>query len=314
MSKIYYGLRSASELDDFFEKNNTFSEEEPYIIRVKRFTAEDIVPLHCARSFEILFSSNTHGMVTINNKAYDLGGEQVFAIPPNVVHSTTIGKCDGYLYTMQLSLEDLKKYIDIEQIAMFSGLRLSDIAHRCPETEQVKLIFERLIEHDRDICFCFSQILQLFSILFRYREVSPENISSQYKKSQSVDDTLRNVLAWTLDNYTSNITIETVASVAGYTRVYFCNWFKEKTGITYMTHLTNVRNTNVCLLLKSGFNVTEACYKCGFNNLSHFVKQFKRKYGVTPKQYAAMYGGKNNIDQASTEDKKNGCNNKKRQY
>lgn len=310
MSKIYYGLRSASELDDFFENCNTFSEEEPYIIRVKRFTSEDIVPLHCARSFEILFSCNTRGTVTINNKAYDLDGEQVFAIPPNVVHSTTIQKCNGYLYTMQLSLEEIKKYINIEQIAMLSGLSLSDISHRCPETVPVKQIFECLIEHDRDICFCFSQILQLFSILFKHREKSSDSISSQYKKNQSVDNTLKHVLEWTLDNCTSNITIEQVASVAGYTRVYFCNWFKKKTGITYMTHLANVRNTNVCLLLKSGYNVTEACYKCGFNNLSHFVKQFKRKYGVTPRQYASLYARKN-TNQTPMEERNDDCFDKK---
>jgi AraC-like DNA-binding protein len=40
------------------------------------------------------------------------------------------------------------------------------------------------------------------------------------------------------------------------------------------------------LLLDSGkYLVNEAAYQIGYNNPSHFIAAFKKKFGVTPKKY-----------------------------
>lgn len=39
------------------------------------------------------------------------------------------------------------------------------------------------------------------------------------------------------------------------------------------------------LLETPSVNVTQACYECGFNDLSNFIRSFKRTYNTTPKQY-----------------------------
>ncbi|WP_404833703.1 helix-turn-helix transcriptional regulator [Aliarcobacter butzleri] len=38
------------------------------------------------------------------------------------------------------------------------------------------------------------------------------------------------------------------------------------------------------LLETTNDNVTEVCYKCGFENISWFIQAFKNRYKVTPKQ------------------------------
>jgi len=36
--------------------------------------------------------------------------------------------------------------------------------------------------------------------------------------------------------------------------------------------------------------VTEACYASGFNNLSHFIKTFRERYGQSPSEFKRVPG------------------------
>ena len=40
------------------------------------------------------------------------------------------------------------------------------------------------------------------------------------------------------------------------------------------------------LLQEQQLNVNEIASKLGYSNSSHFIAAFKRKYGITPKQFA----------------------------
>ena len=39
-------------------------------------------------------------------------------------------------------------------------------------------------------------------------------------------------------------------------------------------------------MLKEGRKVTETCFACGYNNLSHFSRSFGRRFGVSPSRLA----------------------------
>lgn len=60
--------------------------------------------------------------------------------------------------------------------------------------------------------------------------------------------------------------------------------FTEHLGLSFSAYLADVRLRNAKQLLDdSDLSVTEICYECGYRNLSHFLRSFKKKYGVTPK-------------------------------
>ena len=46
------------------------------------------------------------------------------------------------------------------------------------------------------------------------------------------------------------------------------------------------------LLLTTNFSVTDICYECGFETLSNFYRQFKKSFGMTPKQFRKTFGVK----------------------
>ena len=73
---------------------------------------------------------------------------------------------------------------------------------------------------------------------------------------------------------------------------YFVRKFKEKTGLTFGDYLLRQRiAVAVDLMLYSSKNLTEIAVKSGFYDQSHFIRHFKRFFGVSPFQYRAIVKG-----------------------
>jgi len=59
--------------------------------------------------------------------------------------------------------------------------------------------------------------------------------------------------------------------------------------MTIFEYLNKIKIDYSCqLLLNSDRNVVDISYDCGFNNLSHFNKQFKKFIGKTPSQFRRL--------------------------
>ncbi len=61
--------------------------------------------------------------------------------------------------------------------------------------------------------------------------------------------------------------------------------FKEETGFTIGSYITEKRLARARELLALGVNATTACYQCGFQNYSTFLRAYKRRYGQLPKDF-----------------------------
>jgi AraC-like DNA-binding protein len=79
---------------------------------------------------------------------------------------------------------------------------------------------------------------------------------------------------------------ETVAAQVGLHPTYFGKVFKMETGVHYAEYLTEIRIEKAKELLRTTQkNVTEIAYETGFSSQSYFSTVFKKKTGLTPKQY-----------------------------
>ena len=66
----------------------------------------------------------------------------------------------------------------------------------------------------------------------------------------------------------------------------FCYLFKSVTGTPPAKYLKSLRMRDAATLLASSFlSVKEILSRVGFSDGSHFVKDFKKMYGMTPSEY-----------------------------
>ena len=62
----------------------------------------------------------------------------------------------------------------------------------------------------------------------------------------------------------------------------FARVFRELIGLPPHKYLVQLRLARARTLLESGMSVTNTCYAAGFNNLSHFIRKFRKHYGFVP--------------------------------
>ena len=105
-----------------------------------------------------------------------------------------------------------------------------------------------------------------------------------YKRSMQ----LKNVLDFIDNNYALPITLEQLSAAASMSPKYFCRFFYQMTHRTPIDYLNYQRIEHACYELATSENsVTDVAFNCGFNDLSYFIKTFKRYKGKTPGKYHA---------------------------
>lgn len=262
-----------------------FNKDRPYTLSIKKFKEDDIAIPHYAASLEIILCDNLVGEVIIDTIHYPLKGQKVFIIPPDCVHSTIVRKCDGLMYVLKISLDDLKYFVHIENTLNHIGKGLSLTDYELDVYPQLVKVIERLIENDADIFLRFSEILTVFHILQPYFN---DKVKSDTLKNKNQSQ-FKSLIDWSEENLSRRITIQEAAEYVGYSKYYFCHWFKELSGITYNEYLLRIRVQKACKLLLEDISVSEVTRLCGYENISYFIRQFKKYRKCTPKVYYNRY-------------------------
>lgn len=136
--------------------------------------------------------------------------------------------------------------------------------------------FERLVT--------FLEVLNLLAISEDYTLLNADGFAfeASHKDSLKIDI----VYKYILENFQKNIPLSLMADKVSMTVPSFCRYFKKTTNKTFTEVLNEYRIVHATKLLsESQLNITDICFECGFNNFSHFNKQFKSITGKTALQY-----------------------------
>jgi two-component system, response regulator YesN len=111
--------------------------------------------------------------------------------------------------------------------------------------------------------------------------------SIQHLKENKFYRKIEESMQYIQDHYSnSNLSVEVMAKVAGYTPNYFSKLFKEMTGINSGEYIRKVRIGKAKeLLQREEYKVSEVAEMCGYVNVSHFYSAFKKDIGMTPSAY-----------------------------
>ncbi len=96
---------------------------------------------------------------------------------------------------------------------------------------------------------------------------------------------LRSALKYISEAYAEIRSTVEIADKVGCSMSYLSRLFRQYTGDTVLSYLTDYRLQQAKQQLLVGASVTDACYRSGFGDCSHFIKVFKKHEGVTPLVY-----------------------------
>lgn len=108
--------------------------------------------------------------------------------------------------------------------------------------------------------------------------------------SNASNPKIESIFSFIHENYASNIDNTQIASHINYHPYYANKQFSDYTGMTIHQYLNHYRLMQAAHYLStSTLPIHEICHMVGFQTPEHLTTNFKKKFGVSPKEYRNMH-------------------------
>jgi AraC-like DNA-binding protein len=195
------------------------------------------------------------------------------------------------LVLLSVTLEGLHQlFIDDPHELKF--LRAESTHHKFYDEKQIPAslllvltqLFNKQLSENAQKLFYQGKVLEILSEYFSSRK--PDTESCPFLNDESVIKKLKHAKDYVLENLSSPPRLKVISRTAGLNEHQLKVGFKELYGTTVYQYITHHRLDHARLLLDSRqYSVKEVAYQIGYTNTSHFIASFKRRFGITPKQY-----------------------------
>ena len=243
---------------------------------------------HCHPYCELFCLQSGSCRFFIDNNMFDLNAGDFLLIPADVFHYTRYLAGDCKKSSLFFRAEDVDPAVSQ---ALFSGgdffsetrLFQSPDAFR-PQFDELilKMVREERIADGQTEPMLRALLQQLLLLCARecdFPQAIPVNI-------HTTDRQIVLAAQYISRRYNENVTAEDIARAAGYSPNYLSRKFKESTGVGVHEYLTFIRLQRAAVeLISTNDTVTEIALRCGFSDGNYFKDAFKKKYGVTPREY-----------------------------
>lgn len=269
------------------------------------FFLEEIVhvlhePYHHHAAVELIYCQRVNGTKIIGNHISPLVSEELILIGKQLPHAIQLNEpyyrsargVQPHLQRLTIKEEllnsqlfALREFHHIDELMKRAqrGIRFSE-----PTTAVAAKFLER-IEQQSGVDALLA-VIALLDHLGKATEFTFLNSIGAAGNCDAIEiEKIKKVFAFTERHYREPITLAQAAELINFTQTSFCRYFKKQTGTSFFQYLTDLRISHACRILmeEPAKGVEEICFLSGFNNPSNFYKQFKRKMGITPKEYQA---------------------------
>lgn len=248
---------------------------------------------HQHSAVEIILPHRGVSVYRLPERIYCVEPGQILIIPSDVPHELTESK-DTMRYLMlfepgpMMSLRDQPSIQQVlrDPIYLNDGTELqSRVAGLLNQV--VTCYFEKEPMWNAR---CYSYLLQIYALLGTELQASRKD--GEEDNGPRIDSEIMNgALTYINQHYMEELSLEQVASFAGFSKFYFSRVFKQFSGCSFTEYLTRKRmNVATDLLVRTSQSIREIAESSGFGSLATFNRVFRKHNQCTPSQYRAIYG------------------------
>ncbi len=246
------------------------------------------VPMHWHETMEILFCLNGNVTVHAGNEKYLLSRNQIIVFDSKEIHSIQ-AETDLYMF--------LCMHVDKKQLSLYcQDLEFYKINCRPTQQDTQKEIeYIKLCKLARELTRSSIQnkatnglrtdgtaLLMLAKLIDHFSVYMPPTTTSKQNQQNEI---MRDVVKYVIEHFKEPISLDDVANESGFSKEYFCRFFKKYMGISFLRYLNEVRISQAGrLLITTNMPISEIMIESGFTNQTLFNKLFKEIYGMTPRQ------------------------------
>lgn len=289
------------ENSEFMEKKQHGNALRPFA-KYNTFLNEELTnyPMHWHEEMEVIRVQAGRGLVFIDGNRLEVSKGDILIVNPYLLHSV------ARLENESMSIESVVFNLRMLESSVADVCTVKFLAPLVNRTHLCKRIIRRGEPHygvfndnmttllmacnDRQEGYELAvkaNLMWLFYHLYNKGMVRRKTVEDEEKYS----DVLKTALDYIQNNISRALTVGDIAEACGYSETYMMKLFKRMTGNTCVEYVNSYRlKESAERLLNTNEKVQDVAYAYGFNNISYFNLQFKRAYGMTPKEYCALKG------------------------
>ena len=248
-----------------------------------------VMSYHWHVEYEIIRILSGDFTVTLDEKSFKANQGDVIFVHSGILHSGIPVNCvyQCIVFDMNVFLKLNSVCADyIQKIVHQDILIFHHFDHRYPEIlSVVNSLFQDMKEKKSGYeLSVIGQFYHFFGIVFgnHYYLDSQPKARRDYKRILQ----LKQVVEFIEKNYASPLTLQQLSDSVSMSPKYFCRFFSEMTHQTPMDYLNRQRIEQACYQLSTtDDSITDIAYRNGFNDLSYFIRTFRKYKGTTPGKY-----------------------------
>ncbi|KRE83769.1 hypothetical protein ASG89_11660 [Paenibacillus sp. Soil766] len=290
----------------YFQSKSTLKKEFPFkIFRYSSLALKQ--PLHIHEYTQIAYVLKGVCNHQLRGKSLNVSRGDMFIITPGVEHSLSAIEEREF----EVVLIDFLPYLVREQLRPFSDTLQPFLLNADEEREQgsmpqpwlhiakpKQLLVEQLLQDIQDefehreagyeYAICTSLVKLLILMDREYRQARRKQRVQSTSASQHPIEEVKRFIH---DNYSQDIPLEQGAFLANMAPAYFSTVFKKETGQNFVDYVNEVRIERAMELIQRNMHtITQIGFQVGFHHLSHFIRTFKKRTGITPTEYKKTFG------------------------
>lgn len=279
------------------------------------------IPVHWHDELEIIYVKHGKLHVTISGENYIGNPKEAFVVFPGSLHFMGSPTGDVDYYTFLFPVEYISfQTDDIMEKTILSPLKHGRVMIKPQINDMAEDICERLIEINTNIS-CLKKKTSESTEERKNREnhkynksddiavsnINEANINAQFETKMTLikfirkmwqnglilenaangtNTTEKEMITYIRQNYAREISLQEFGMQFHLSEKYVSRYFKEHFHITLSQYINHLRLEHARQLLQeSTVPVTEVALQSGYQNVSYFIRCFKKMYGVSPLKY-----------------------------
>lgn len=253
---------------------------------------------HHHSAFEISYIRSGRGVYRIGDQTMDIRAGDVYLFGANEVHCITEIHDDKPMTLLNIHFEPRFIWSPSGNALDQSFLRIfldrgegfsNRLDRRNPASSEIAslLLCIKKEADERPEAFDLmikTHLLNVLVLLIRHYDYVSTTPSAPLRSDRLAH--MESALNYINENLSASLSLDELAQKAGMSRTYFSTVFKKLNGLTPWEYIGLKRIERAKRLLRTtNKSVLEISLDCGFNNISHFNRQFKQATGLKPVEY-----------------------------